>query len=616
MEKNLYIDASHPDETRVVLKSDNHIEEYEYENKNKLYIKNNIYLGKVSRIEPSLQAAFVNYGKQRHGFLAFNDIQSDYYQIPSEDKERLKKDEEGLRLELKEKNKNVVENEKTPSDPIGSVASENKQDQNSTNVEKNKDENSQPGGSDQFNELKRRYGIRRYKIQEVIKPDQIILVQILKDERGQKGAALTTFISLAGKYSVLMPNTAKGGGISRKIVNSDDRKKIRNILKDIKIPSTMGLIVRTAGLNKTKNELSKDIDSTIKTWEEIKSNTMESIAPSLVYEEGDLIKRAIRDLYDNNTNNVIVDGNDGYQKAKNFMKVLMPENVKKIKKYRGKIPLFHDAEIEKDLNRIFEPTIKLESGGYIVINPTEALVAIDVNSGQSIKESNIEKTALKTNLEAAEEISRQIKIRDLSGLIVIDFIDMFGFYNKKSVEKKLKEKLKDDRARIQFGRIGNFGLLEMSRQRLRESSVKWKMTLSLDSFALKMIKKGEELAFFNKAKTVNISIPVKVKQYIQENLSKELSHFNKKYKLELNILSDTSLVIPEYRIELLNKNKKIINKIENIEKVEKLNQNDNYQKKIFIKNKNFKKHNKFKKNFKYYSKVKKNNFVNKKIINN
>ena len=616
MEKNLYIDASHPDETRVVLKSDNHIEEYEYENKNKLYIKNNIYLGKVSRIEPSLQAAFVNYGKQRHGFLAFNDIQSDYYQIPSEDKERLKKDEEGLRLELKEKNKNVVENEKTPSDPIGSVASENKQDQNSTNVEKNKDENSQPGGSDQFNELKRRYGIRRYKIQEVIKPDQIILVQILKDERGQKGAALTTFISLAGKYSVLMPNTAKGGGISRKIVNSDDRKKIRNILKDIKIPSTMGLIVRTAGLNKTKNELSKDIDSTIKTWEEIKSNTMESIAPSLVYEEGDLIKRAIRDLYDNNTNNVIVDGNDGYQKAKNFMKVLMPENVKKIKKYRGKIPLFHDAEIEKDLNRIFEPTIKLESGGYIVINPTEALVAIDVNSGQSIKESNIEKTALKTNLEAAEEISRQIKIRDLSGLIVIDFIDMFGFYNKKSVEKKLKEKLKDDRARIQFGRIGNFGLLEMSRQRLRESSVKWKMTLSLDSFALKIIKKGEELAFFNKAKTVNISIPVKVKQYIQENLSKELSHFNKKYKLELNILSDTSLVIPEYRIELLNKNKKIINKIENIEKVEKLNQNDNYQKKIFIKNKNFKKHNKFKKNFKYYSKVKKNNFVNKKIINN
>jgi len=605
MEKNLYIDASHPDETRVVLKSDNHIEEYEYENKNKLYIKNNVYLGKVSRIEPSLQAAFVNYGKQRHGFLAFDDIQSDYYQIPLEDKERLKKDEEGLRLELKEKSKNTVENDKPQSTSNDSIETVNKQEQNPAIGEKSKDKNSQTAGNDQFNELKKRYGIRRYKIQEVIKPDQIILVQILKDERGQKGAALSTFISLAGKYSVLMPNTAKGGGISRKIVNSDDRKKIRIILKDIKIPTTMGLIVRTAGLNKTKNELSKDINNTIKTWEEIKTNTVESIAPSLVYEEGDLIKRAIRDLYDNETNNVIVDGNEGYQKAKNFMKVLMPENVKKIKKYRGKIPLFHDAEIEKNLNRIFESTVKLESGGYIVINPTEALVAIDVNSGQSIKETNIEKTALKTNLEASEEISRQIKIRDLSGLIVIDFIDMFGFYNKKSVEKKLKEKLKDDRARIQFGKIGNFGLLEMSRQRLRESSVKWKMTLSLDSFALKMIKKGEELAFSNKAKTVNISIPVKVKQYIQENLSKELTHFNQKYKLELNILSDTSLVIPEYRIELLNKNKKVINKIENIEKVEKLSSADNFQKKNFIKNKNFKKHNKFKKNFKYYSKVKK-----------
>ena len=282
-----------------------------------------------------------------------------------------------------------------------------------------------------------------------------------------------------------MPNTPKGGGISRKITNYEDRDKIRKILQEINIPSTMGLIVRTAGLNKTKNELNKDVQNTIKTWEEIKAKTIESIAPSLVYEEGDLIKRAIRDIYDSNTNNVIVDGNEGYQKAKNFMKFLMPENVKKIKKYRGKIPLFHDAEIEKSLNRIFEPTVKLESGGYIVINPTEALVSIDVNSGQSIKEANIEKTALKTNLEAAAEISRQIKIRDLSGLIVIDFIDMFSFYNRRTVERKLREKLKDDRARMQFGRIGNFGLLEMTRQRLRESSVRWNMVLSLDSFAFK-----------------------------------------------------------------------------------------------------------------------------------
>ena len=614
MEKNLYIDASHPDETRVVLKSENHIEEYEYENKNKLYLKNNIYLGKVSRIEPSLQAAFINYGKQKHGFLAFNDIQSDYYQIPHDDKERLKKDEENLRLKLKEKSNNVEEREKTQEQTLSPNTLNANQDENNSENEKVKEENTKKEKTDQFNELKKRYGIRRYKIQEVIKPDQIILVQILKDERGQKGAALTTFISLAGKYSVLMPNTAKGGGISRKIVNSDDRKKIRKILQEIDIPSTMGLIVRTAGLNKTKNELSKDILNTIKTWEEIKNKTVMSIAPSLVYEEGDLIKRAIRDIYDNNTNNIIVEGNEGYQKAKNFMKFLMPENVKKIKKYRGKIPLFHDAQIEKSLNRIFEATVKLESGGYIVINPTEALVSIDVNSGQSIKESNIEKTALKTNLEAAEEISRQIKIRDLSGLIVIDFIDMFSFHNRKTVERKLKEKLKDDRARMQFGGIGNFGLLEMTRQRLRESSVKWNMTLSLDSFSLKIIKKSEEMAFSNKAKIVNINVPSKVKEYIKQNLEKEINYFKKKYKIEFNLISDEKLAIPEYKIDLLNKNKKTIKKIENIESIEKNLSNKYFRTKKFIhkkNNKNFKSRNRFK----HFSKHRKNNPINKKVIN-
>ena len=520
MEKNLYIDASHPDETRIVLKSENHIEEYEYENKNRLYLKNNIYLGKVTRIEPSLQAAFVNYGRQRHGFLAFNDIQSDYYQIPSDDKTKLKKEEENLRLELKEKNKDVDDNEKKEQETTDLAPANNNTNENNLSNESNEKSsggNLLPEKSDQFNELKRRYGIRRYRIQEVIKPNQVILIQILKDERGQKGAALTTFISLAGKYSVLMPNTPKGGGISRKIINSNDRKKIRNILNEIKIPETMGLIVRTAGLNKTKNELDKDISNTINVWEEIKEKAVKSIAPSLVHEEGDLIRRTIRDIYDNQINNVIVDGNEGYQKAKNFMKFLTPENVKKVKKYRGKVPLFHDVGIEKKLNLIFESTVKLESGGYIVINPTEALISIDVNSGQSIKEVNIEKTALKTNLEAADEISRQIKIRDLSGLIVIDFIDMINFYNKKIVERKLRGKLKDDRARIQFGRIGNFGLLEMSRQRLRESSVKWNMTLSLDSFALKIVKKGEELAFSNKAKIANIYIPSKVKTYIEKN---------------------------------------------------------------------------------------------------
>ena len=611
MEKNLYIDASHPDETRIVLKSKNHIEEYEYENKNKLYLKNNIYLGKVTRIEPSLQAAFINYGKQRHGFLAFNDIQSDYYQIPHDDKDRLKKEEENLRLQLKEKSKNVEENEKAESQNKinNNNPPESTQEENVIANDKVKEENLRTEKNDQFNELKKRYGIRRYKIQEVIKPDQIILVQVLKDERGQKGAALTTFISLAGKYSVLMPNTPKGGGISRKIINPEDRKKIRKILQEIDIPPTMGLIVRTAGLNKTKNELNKDIINTIKTWEEIKNKTVMSIAPSLVYEEGDLIKRAIRDIYDNETNNVIVDGNEGYQKAKNFMKFLMPENVKKIKKYRGKIPLFHDAQIEKSLNRIFEPTIKLESGGYIVINPTEALVSIDVNSGQSIKESNLEKTALKTNIEAAEEISRQIKIRDLSGLIVIDFIDMFAFHNRRTVERKLREKLKDDRARMQFGRIGNFGLLEMTRQRLRESSVKWNMVLSVDSFSLKIVKKGEELAFSNKAKIVDIKVPGKIKTYINENLTKEINHFKKKHKLEFNIMSDETLSIPEYKISLLNKNKKIIKKIENIEKTYS---NDNRNNKNYImNNKNFRPRKKFKK----FPKNRRNISYNKKTIN-
>ena len=465
--------------------------------------------------------------------------------------------------------------------------------------------------NNQFNDLKRRYGIKRYKIQEVIKPDQIVLVQVLKEERGQKGAALTTFISLAGKYGVLMPNTAKGGGISRKIYNPDDRKKIRSILQEIKIPESMGLIVRTAGLNKTKNEIEKDVANTINTWEEIKAKAVNSIAPALVYEEGDIIKRALRDIYDNETNNVIVDGNEGYQKTKSFMKLLMPENLKKVKKYRGKIPLFHDNGIEKKLNQIFKTTVKLDSGGYIVINPTEALVSIDVNSGQSIKEVNVERTALNTNIEAAEEISRQIKIRDLSGLIVIDFIDMLNFYNRKIVEKKLREKLKADRARIQFGRISNFGLLEMTRQRLRESSVKWNMTLSLDSFALKVVKESEELAFSYKAKIVNINIPEKVKNYIEENLAREISHVKKIYKFDLNLIPDKSLILPEYKIELLNKNKKIIKKIDNLKKIETNLFNKNFKKNRFI-NQNFKGKNKFKKRYNYQSKSRRNNFVNKK----
>ena len=556
MEKNLYIDASHPNETRIVLKSETSIEEYEFENKNNLNFKNNIYLGTISRVEPSLQAAFVNFGRIKHGFLAFNDIQSDYYQIPSEDKEKIKDAEEKIRENLKNKGLEDLSNEK------------NVENNSEKTEERNSNKSDEDVKKEYREELKTSYGLKRYKIQEVIKPGQVILIQVIKEERGQKGAALTTFISLAGKFMVLMPNTAKGGGISRKIFNSSDRQKIRAILNEIEIPKNMGAIVRTAGANKTKNEIEKDFQNILKTWEEIGNKALSSNAPSLVYEEGDIIKRTLRDTYDNETKNVYIDGNEAYQKAKKFMKELMPRNTKYIKKYRGKIPLFHDANIEKELNNIFEPTVKLKSGGYLVINPTEALVAIDINSGQSTKQINIEKTALNTNLEAAEEIARQIKLRDLSGLIVIDFIDMMNFYNRRTVEKKMKESIRKDRARIQVGRISSFGLLEMTRQRLREGSIKWETILSLSSFAQKITKKIELLAFTNKVKIIKAFIPEKVKTYIDNNLSKEIEYFEKKYSFKINFLADSTLVIPEYKIELLSKLKKVINKFENIDKIE------------------------------------------------
>ena len=560
MEKNLYIDASHPEETRVVLKSKSYIEEYESENKNNLSLKNNIYLGIVSRVEPSLQAAFINYGRERHGFLAFSDIQSDYYQIPTEDKDELKKVEEKIREDLKEKTESDEVEDKSKDEALNKT----KNDVEETPSIKENINNQ----SDKIREnLKSRYGVRKYRIQEVIKPGQVILIQIIKEERGQKGAALTTFISLAGKYIVLMPNTAKGGGISRKIFKYEERKKIRSILNEIDIPKNMGLIVRTAGSGKTKNEISNDLSGTIKIWEEIKNKTINSTAPNLIHEEGDIIKRALRDMYDNNTRYIYVEGNDGYQKAKSFMKQLMPRNTKFIKKYRGKIPLFHSEDIEQSLNKIFEPTVKLKSGGYLVINPTEALVAIDINSGQSTKQLNIEKTALNTNLEAAEEIARQIKIRDLSGLIVIDFIDMINFHNKRAVERKIKERLKLDRARIQIGRISNFGLLEMTRQRLKESSIKWEVNLSLESFAQKIIKKIEMLAFSNKTKIVEASVAEKVKDYLESYFGNEIDFFQKKYKIKIIINSNQNLIIPEYKILLLNKGKKVINKVESLLKI-------------------------------------------------
>ena len=566
MEKNLYIDASHPNETRIVLKSNDTIEEYEYEDKNNLNFKNNIYLATISRVEPSLQAAFVNYGRDRHGFLAFNDIQSDYYQLPSEDKDKIKIAEEKIREELKDTTVDI--NQDHPLE-----FSNNKDEKIESHEE------SRPSlekKNDYREKVKLSYGIKKYRIQEVIKPGQVILIQVIKEERGQKGAALTTFISLAGKYMVLMPNTPKGGGISRKIFNSMDRQKIRSILNEIDIPKSMGVIVRTAGANKTKNEIEKDFQNTLKTWEQIKDKALNSNAPSLVYEEGDIIKRTLRDVYDNDTKNVYVEGNDAYQKAKKFMKELMPKNLKNIKKYRGKIPLFHDANIEKELINIYEPTVKLRSGGYLVLNPTEALVSIDINSGQSTKQINIEKTALNTNLEAAEEIARQIKLRDLSGLIVIDFIDMANFYNRRIVEKKMRESIRRDRARIQIGKISNFGLLEMTRQRLREGSIKWETQLSLGSFSQKILKKIQHLAFSGKVKYINSYIPEKVKLFIENNLQEEIKYFQKKYSLEIKIFSDENFIIPEYKIDLLNKSKKIINSFENVHSINLIKKTKTY----------------------------------------
>jgi len=581
MEKKLYIDASHPNETRVVLKSGDNIEDYEYEGLKNNLIKNNIYLGKVSRVEPSLQAAFIDFGRERHGFLSFNDIQSDYFQIPQSDLDKIKEEEEKAREELqiqseKEEEKDITEGNLDINDPVEvKTESETELISNEELVENETTENQNSAEEIQVTEIKKsepRFRLKRYKIQEVIKPNQVILIQVLKDERGQKGAALSTFISIAGKYIVLMPNTPKGGGISRKIFNPGERKKIRTILNDIKIPKEMGLIVRTAGSNKTKNDIDYDLQALLKTWNGIKETALNSIAPSLIHQESDIIKRTLRDMYDEDTSIIIIEGNDGYKKAQNFMKLMMPSHVKKIKKYREKVPLFFAENIEEKLNQIYDSEIKLKSGGYLVINPTEALVSIDINSGSSIKQKNVEGTALDTNLEAAEEISRQIKIRDLSGLIIIDFIDMLSFGNRRLVERKLKEKCRMDRARIQIGRISNFGLLEMSRQRLRESAVKWKVTLTDESFAMKILKLVEVKAVLTKAKFVELKICEKISDFMKENFIEDLNYFENKNKIKIDIIADNSLIIPEYIIDLQNKTKKTIEIVEHLEKLKNLDE--------------------------------------------
>ena len=584
MDKEILIDASQQRQTRVAIKSATGVEEYEYENEQKKQLKGNIYLGRVSRIEPSLQAAFIDFGNERHGFLAFNDIQTQYYQIPIADKESILKEEEEVRKQLFEETKNL-----TPTENIVSN-SNNDQDDHLSNlenesldedlthqnqqIEETSEENLISNQEDftendseyekKINDIKSRRKFKRYRIQEVIKPGQVILVQIVKEERGKKGAALTTFLSLAGKYIVLMPNTAKGGGISRKIFNSQDRKNIREIINHLEIPETMGLIVRTAGAKKTQNEIKNDLNVLIQIWDEIKEKTLNSNAPSLIHEEGDIIYRTIRDFFSSEITNVIIDGDTGFEKAKKYAEIIAKEQIRKIKKYKGKVPLFHAHGIEKYLNEIFEPRINLKSGGYLIIHPTEALVAIDINSGKSTKERNIEKTALTTNVEAAMEIARQAKLRDLAGLIVIDFIDMENYSNRRLVEKKLKEALRTDKARVQVGKISNFGLLEMTRQRLRESSIQWRTVLSTESFSQKILKLVEEKIFsIPRVKNVILEIPKKIIDHIQSNLSEEVNFFEKKFKFKIKFEINQDFVSEDYKIIFKNNKNIILEELKN-----------------------------------------------------
>ncbi len=474
MTMRMLIDARHQEETRVAVIKGNRIEEFDFESAEHKQLKGNIYLAKVTRVEPSLQAAFVDYGGNRHGFLAFSEIHPDYYQIPREDREALLREEaehaaEEARLRAAEMDHDeyddggVVE---VDEEAMSADSDEDNGDEASPVAAEEAENGSEESAAESLRR-KRQNLRRRYKIQDVIRRRQVLLVQVVKEERGNKGAALTTYLSLAGRYCVLMPNTTHGGGISRKISNGSDRKRLKQIMADLDLPPSMGLIVRTAGLSRTKTEIKRDFDYLARLWDEIREKTLQSSAPALIYQDSDLIKRAIRDIYNRDIDEVIVEGGEGYRDARNFMKLLMPSHVRRVTEYVDPVPLFQRYGAEDQLSAMYQPVVQLKSGGYVVINPTEALVSIDINSGRSTREHNIEQTAYATNIEAAHEIARQLRLRDMAGLVVIDFIDMESNGHIRKVEKAMKEALKNDRARIQVGRISSFGLLEMSRQRLR-----------------------------------------------------------------------------------------------------------------------------------------------------
>ncbi|HEY0647210.1 ribonuclease E/G [Phenylobacterium sp.] len=549
MPKTMLIDAAHAEETRVVVVDGNRVEEFDFESQNRKQLRGNIYLAKVTRVEPSLQAAFVEYGGNRHGFLAFNEIHPDYYQIPVADREAL----------LREEAEDHDDDERPARGRRG------RNGDGEAEMGGDDDDDADVGSDDEDDVMeeelarRRRRLMRRYKIQEVIRRRQIMLVQVVKEERGNKGAALTTYLSLAGRYGVLMPNTARGGGISRKITTATDRKRLKSVVTSLDVPQGMGLIVRTAGAKRTKAEIKRDYDYLLRLWENIRETTLHSIAPALIYEEEDLVKRTIRDLYDKDIDEVWVEGEAGYKEARDFMRMLMPSQAKKVMAYREPTPLFVKHRVEDHLSQIYTPVVPLRSGGYLVINQTEALVAIDVNSGRSTRERNIEATALKTNLEAAEEACRQLRLRDLAGLIVIDFIDMDESKNNRAVEKKLKDALKDDRARVQMGKISPFGLMEISRQRRRTGvlegtthvcehcqgtgrvrSVESSALASLRALEIEALKGGGE---------ATLRVPRAVGLYILNEKRSHLARLHQAFGLFVTIVIEDEMAHAEHAIE-------------------------------------------------------------------
>ncbi|MDF2382939.1 ribonuclease E/G [Nostoc ellipsosporum NOK] len=566
----MLIDARHREETRVAVVKGSRIEEFDFESAERKQLKGNIYLAKVTRVEPSLQAAFVDYGGNRHGFLAFSEIHPDYYQIPKEDREALLREEaehaaEEAALRAEEDGDEDHDHdhdeggvevlERPHDDEDGEDEADAEAGEEAREGGRSRKRRGKGGGEDSPAEAlrQRRMNLRRrYKIQDVIRRRQVLLVQVVKEERGNKGAALTTYLSLAGRYCVLMPNTAHGGGISRKISSAADRKRLKGIMADLKLPPTMGCIVRTAGLQRTKVEIKRDFDYLARLWDGIRENTLKSTAPALVYGDSDLLKRAIRDIYNRDIDEVIVEGEDGYRQAKDFMKLLMPSHAKKVKQYADAVPLFQRAGVEDQLSAMYNPVVQLKSGGYLVINPTEALVSIDINSGRSTREHNIEQTATATNLEAAHEIARQLRLRDMAGLVVIDFIDMDHSSNVRKVEKAMKEALKNDRARIQVGRISAFGLMEMSRQRLRTGVLEAStvqcphcegtgLVRTASSAGLSALRLIEDEAARGRGSLITLRASQEAAFYVLNKKRADIAEIEDRYGVTVEILSDGEL---------------------------------------------------------------------------